>query len=60
MVAVSSQFVWVDRRRDAVIARFGDRDANVEWPAAFVELARSVVCATTGNAHVAREQVSAT
>ena len=36
------QFVYIDPRHDVVIARFGDGDGDVEWPAVSAELARSV------------------
>ena len=36
------QFVYVDSRREVVIARFGDGDGEVDWPAAFAELAGTV------------------
>jgi hypothetical protein len=36
------QFVYVDPRDDVVIARFGSSDGEVDWPAVFAELARTV------------------
>ncbi len=36
------QFVYVDSRSEVVIARFGDGDGDVDWPALFPELVRTV------------------
>lgn len=36
------QFLYVNPRKDVVIARFGDDDGDVDWPALFSELALAV------------------